>query len=241
MSPSGEIEFHASPGWLEEGVRIYAVGDVHGCAARLDRALARVEADARLRPAGSVTLLYVGDLVDRGPDSAGAVARAMARPDWAQDQVVLMGNHEAMMLEALDGEPEAVAHWLENGGGATLASYGIGPGVPPVDWPAALPAEAVRFLRGLPLSWRAGGYGFVHAGVRAGTAFEDQAARDLLWMREPFLSRPADHGVAVVHGHTPAERPEVRPWRIGIDTGAVMGGRLTVAVLEGDRVGFLQA
>jgi len=153
----------------------------------------------------------------------------------------LMGNHEATMLDALAGERAAGTDWLFAGGKATLESYGINPDGPRDTWTNLIPQHHQDFLRGLALVHRAGGYAFVHAGVRPGIALEDQARDDLLRSRQPFLYSEADFGAVIVHGHTSVKAPVVRHNRIAIDTGAVFGGQLTAAVLQGDTIGFLAA
>jgi serine/threonine protein phosphatase 1 len=225
------------------GQRVYAVGDVHGCGDRLAALHALIAADLADRPIAAPLLVQLGDLVDRGPDSADVVARLAGGPPIAGlPTVVLMGNHERMMLDALAGnDAGAIELWLFNGGAATLRSWGVSPAAPPAAWRAAIPAAQLDFLRALPLTLRLGRYFFVHAGVRPGVALARQAAGDLLWIREPFLSHDGDFGAVVVHGHTPSAAPEVRGNRLGLDTGAVLGGVLTCGVLEGDGVGFLYA
>jgi serine/threonine protein phosphatase 1 len=236
------LNFSPSPGRLPPGERIYAVGDVHGCATRLAALHRMIAADLAARPVTAATLLHVGDYVDRGPDSAGAVKLLMAGPPPGLRAVNLIGNHEAMMLAALAGnDPGAVGHWLINGAAASLASWGVSVEDPPQAWRAAVPAAHRAFLGRLVLHHRAGEYLFVHAGIRPGVPIARQTREDLLWMREPFLSHRGDLGCVVVHGHTPVREPQVRPNRIGIDTGAVLGGSLTCAVLEETRVAFLFA
>jgi serine/threonine protein phosphatase 1 len=231
-----------SAGWLPAGLRVYAVGDSHGCAARLAALHGRIAAHAAARPAARLLLVHLGDYVDRGPDSAGVVARLRAGPPVPGAAVVnLLGNHEQMMLAALGEAPDAAltALWLENGGGATLESYGADPR-DRASW-GGVPAADLAWLRGLRPSLSLGGYVFAHAGIRPGVPMEAQAVADLAWIREPFLSWRGGLPAVVVHGHTPSDAPEVLEHRIGIDTGAVFGGPLTCAVLEGDRVGFLFA
>ena len=228
-----------SPGVLAPGQRIYAIGDVHGQAGKLAAMHAQVAADLAARPVAEPTLIHMGDYIDRGPDSAGVLARLLAGPPApGMAAVNLMGNHEAMLLDAL-ADPDAVAHWMGNGGKSTLKSWGIEPGTPSREW--AIPPAQLGLLRGLALGHRAGGYLFVHAGVRPLTPLEHQDSFDLLWMREPFLSWPGDFGAIVVHGHTPTRDPVVRDNRIGIDTGAGHGRRLTCLILEDDRLGFLDS
>ncbi len=233
--------FTPAPATLPPGQRIYAVGDVHGCADRLAAMHARIEADLASRPLEQAVVVHLGDYVDRGPSSAAVVAGLADLPRLGGAPVInLRGNHEEMMLSAISGTG-SVDLWLDNGGVASLRSWGIPPGTKPAKWAQSVPFRHLAFLSGLRLSWGAGPYLFVHAGIRPGIPPDQQAAADLLWIREPFLSSSADLGAVVVHGHTPQAEPVLRPNRIGIDTGAVLGGKLTCAVLEGDRVGFLFA
>jgi serine/threonine protein phosphatase 1 len=241
-----EIAGSAAPGFLPRGERIYAIGDIHGCAAAMDALVERITADLAARPVARATVLHIGDLIDRGPDAAGVVARAMAPfPVPGVRMVVLGGNHEAMMERALAGGKRAAAGWLVFGGWDTLASWGAKPGAAPREWPALVPAAPRAFLAARPLLHRAGSYIFVHAGVRPGVPLISQARQDLITIREPFLSDEqglpcSGRPFVVVHGHTPEPLPTVTPRRIGIDTGAVLGGMLTAVVLEGDRLGFIQ-
>jgi len=232
-----------APATLPEGLRVYAVGDIHGCLDRLVALEALMAEDAARAPEARKLIVHLGDYVDRGPDSRGVVARLAGPAPFPAERVHLMGNHEAMMRAALAApeNPDLVGHWLRNGGGAALASWGIDVGTEPETWEAAIPPAHRRFLGGLARRHAAGGYLFVHAGIRPGVALDAQDPEDLIWMREPFLSSKADHGAVVVHGHTPVEAPVVRPNRIGLDTGAVFGRRLTCAVLWGDRLRLLQA
>ncbi|ONG48081.1 serine/threonine protein phosphatase [Pseudoroseomonas deserti] len=232
-----------APGRLPEGLRVYAIGDVHGCAGRLLALHAAIAEDWEARPAARCALVHLGDYVDRGPDSA-AVIEALCGPGPLPraERIDLLGNHEAMMMAALKDGPGSVAEdlWLWNAGDATLASYGPKDGPLPAGHPA-LPARHRAFLDGLRLSWTAGDYLFVHAGIDPRKPLAAQRAQDLLWIREPFLSWPRPLPAVVVHGHTPCRAPELRPNRIGIDTGAVAGGPLTCLVLEAARLRFLSA
>ena len=226
--------------------RIYAVGDVHGCADRLDLMHGVIAEDLAARPVAHALLIHLGDLIDRGPDSAGVIERLLrpfpSVPGAAAPHVVnLIGNHEEMLLAAIDGGGgRAADQWLANGGGETLARWGVSWRAGPAGWRGAIPPEHLGFLRSLGLAYRAGGYLFVHAGLRPNVPLEGQLRQDLLWIREPFLSWPGTLPAVVVHGHTPEDAPVVRPHRIGVDTGAVLGGPLTCAVLEADAVSFLQ-
>jgi serine/threonine protein phosphatase 1 len=237
------ITFSLAPATLPPGQRIYAIGDVHGCDDRLSVMHRLIAADLAARPVATPVVLHLGDYIDRGEASADVIARLLQPwPAPAPRLINLMGNHEAMMLEALDtGEADAVMHWLANGGAETLASWGIPRRARPRDWGRGIPPEHLAFLRSLQIRYRAGGYLFVHAGLRPGVPLERQSRHDMLWIREPFLSWQGELPLVVVHGHTPEHDVVVRPNRIGIDTGAVMGGVLTCVVLESDRIGFLRA
>jgi serine/threonine protein phosphatase 1 len=201
-----------------------------------------IEADLRERPVPAALLLHIGDYVDRGADSRGVIERLVhGSPVPGTTMLNLMGNHEATMLDAIAGERAAGTDWLFAGGKATLESYGIDPEGPRDVWKDRIPAAHQDFLRGLILMHRAGGYAFVHAGVRPNIALENQAREDLLRARQPFLYSEADFGAVIVHGHTPVKTAVVRHNRIAIDTGAVFGGQMTCAVLEADTIGFLTA
>lgn len=240
---------HGRPPRVPSGERVYAIGDVHG---RLDllQALERriVEDLENQPPRAGARRVYLGDYVDRGPDSRGVVEHLCRAARGAEPPVFLMGNHDWWFRDFLDGGDLAVA-WLGSGGDATLASYGIVDLPPAADaerWAGLrqrlrrrVPGEHRRFLHALRTSYRCGDYLFAHAGIRPGLPLEHQDPRDLMFIREPFLSEPGDLGVVVVHGHTIVEAPETRRHRIGIDTGACWTDRLTAAVLEDDNLRFL--
>jgi serine/threonine protein phosphatase 1 len=235
-----------APGTLPEGRRIYAIGDVHGCAGRFFALHEAIAADLAARPTSSPLLIHLGDVIDRGPDSAACVERLRRPTIPGLPMVNLMGNHEAMMLAALEpGNSGDTLHWLENGGGKALESWGLSPASPAATWRRGLPAGTEAFLRDLVLSYQEGPYVFVHAGLRPGVALAAQTAKDKLWIRGRFLDHQGDldlpdaPGVVVVHGHTPMAVPVIQPHRISIDTGAVLGGLLTCLVLEADHFGFL--
>jgi serine/threonine protein phosphatase 1 len=225
------ITMSLAPAALPAGQRVYAVGDVHGCSDRLAVMHRLICNDLADRPVEQPTVVHLGDYIDRGEDSAGVIERLLR--DWprpAPRVVNLMGNHEEMMLDA-----------LESGGVPSLASWGVPRRARPRDWLRSIPPAHVAFLRGLPLSHIQGGYVFVHAGLRPGVPLARQSRHDMLWIREPFLSWTGDLPGVVVHGHTPGHDVAARANRIGVDTGAVMGGVLTCVVLEDDRMGFLRA
>jgi serine/threonine protein phosphatase 1 len=227
-----------------DGMRLYAIGDVHGCDEHLAEAHGRIVADLAARPVADHRIIHVGDYGDRGPNSAAVIER-LARLGTSDQRVVcLLGNHDEMLIGFL-ADPSAYGEvFIANGGGATLRSYGVPPGARNAAlWSRALaeamPAEHHAFLGGLKLFARFGDYFFCHAGIRPGVPLDRQSAEDLTWIREAFLMSGRDHGVVVVHGHTPASAPEVRPNRINVDTGAVYGGPLTCLALEGTGHRFL--
>lgn len=235
----------ATPG---PGTRVYAIGDIHGRLDLLIRLEAMIADDlARSRPARTVAV-YLGDYVDRGPDSRRVLDHLMDRPLPADEIVHLFGNHEDAMVRFLD-DRWVGGSWMGFGGRETLRSYGVvpDPSLPPDEWFAAaqeafvraLPERHLAFLEGLPLRHTEGGYLFVHAGIRPGLALGRQRREDLLWIRHEFLDSDADHGCVVVHGHSIQSEPEIRANRIGIDTGAYCSDRLTALALEGTERRFL--
>jgi diadenosine tetraphosphatase ApaH/serine/threonine PP2A family protein phosphatase len=235
---------------LPEGQLLYAVGDIHGRLDLLENLLGLIELDARAsRHADRRTLVFLGDYVDRGPDSRGVVERLITGLPQGFDTYFLKGNHEAILLDFLE-DAWRLDHWLMNGGEETMGSYGVDAerlaqqGAAPEAWcqafAQALPEAHLRFFRDLQLCVTFGDYLFVHAGVRPGVPLAAQSEADLIWIRGPFLSHPDPFDKIVVHGHTPGQEPVTRYNRIGIDTGAVFTGRLTALRLEGGLREFLQ-
>jgi serine/threonine protein phosphatase 1 len=229
-----------APARLPDGERFYAIGDIHGQSALLDRLLARIHADTRRRGPADVRIVVLGDVIDRGSASAALVRAMMTLP--SDRIIVLLGNHEAMMIDAFDGDLEAIRYWLRFGGDATLAGFGVPTAAIDAEDPArmrpliqaAIPPDIIAWLRDRPLSWARGDYLFVHAGVRPGIPVERQVPHDLLWIRAPFLTSRRHHGAVVVHGHTVMEDGvHFARNRIGVDTGAYRTGRLSAVGLEG--------
>ena len=237
-----------APSRLPDGRRVYAVGDVHGCAAQLAALVAAIVADDRARAPAQTMLVLLGDLVDRGPDSAGAIRQAIALADGPFETRFIAGNHEEMMLAAYDGDAEALRGFCRFGGKETLLSYGLSAEeYERCDYPEVaaamrrlVPEAHVAFLRAMEDMVQVGDYAFVHAGVRPGVPLEQQSRRDLRWIRNSFLDHDRFDRV-IVHGHTITEAPVNRRWRIGIDTGAYDGGPLTALVLDGEERAFLAA
>jgi serine/threonine protein phosphatase 1 len=224
------------------GRRVYAIGDVHGCLHQLRALKALIATDIASRPKADVTLVYVGDYVDRGPESKGVLDEVCAPVVGISATVYLKGNHEAMMQQFLL-DPVRARDWLGNGGLTTLASYGVDGTMAKIGFDLevtgaaladALGPERLTWLERLALHVQIGDYYFCHAGVRPGIALADQREVDLLWMRDPFLKSKADFGAIVVHGHTPGTEPEVRPNRINLDTACFATGRLTAGVFDAD-------
>jgi serine/threonine protein phosphatase 1 len=237
------VEFTDAPATLPPGVRVYAIGDIHGCMDRLVALHEMIAEDIATHPVGHATLVHLGDYVDRGADSAQVIDWLINKPPVpAEETINLMGNHEHMMLSAVAGvDREAPGLWLTNGGADSLLSWGISRTLPPAEWAGRIPRPHLIFMRDLAVCHRIGPYLFVHAGIRPGVPLDQQSRQDMLWIREPFLSSRLDHGAVIVHGHTPKREPVVQPNRIAIDTGAVLGGALTCVVLEADKLGFLQS
>jgi serine/threonine protein phosphatase 1 len=231
------------------GSRAYAVGDVHGRLDLLEELLERIEADNRARGPAKTWLVFLGDLVDRGPDSRGVIERLAGRPPAFARNVFIKGNHEEFFLGVLKGDDSIVQHWLTYGGTECSESYGVTSGwmlnAAPVQIMERLidevPAAHVEFLSQMHDSFRFGDYLFVHAGIRPGVELDRQVSKDLRWIREGFLDDLTDHGVVVVHGHTIVEKAEEHPNRIAIDTGAYRYGTLTAIGLEGSERWFIEA
>ncbi|MBB5752656.1 metallophosphoesterase family protein [Prosthecomicrobium pneumaticum] len=220
---------------------VYAIGDVHGCLDQLIALEAMIAADAAALSAERRLIVLLGDLVDRGPASAGVIGHLLAPPPAGFERLVLRGNHELAFLAFLDA-PERTAFWLTQGGMETLASYGLSPGSRfagaglrglAAAAQSVIPAEHIAFLRGLPVAALWDGFVLVHAGLRPGVPIEAQSERDLTEIREPFLSATEPLGAVVVHGHTPQREPSFDGRRIGIDLGCFATGRLC-AVRLGD-------
>lgn len=216
--------------------RTYTIGDIHGCLTKLIELIGLCHADAGNRPA---KFIFLGDYIDRGPGSRGVVEFLMSfQQDRPDDVICLMGNHEDMLLAAVDA-PDWEESWLRNGGIQTLQSYREAT-------VANIPQDHINWIRNLPKVHDDGLRFFVHAGIHPDRPLNRQDEHDLLWIREPFLSSTKDFSRLVVHGHTPLQtgKPDIRPNRLNLDTAAVYGGPLTSAVFDSaspGAIGFLGA
>lgn len=226
---------------IPEGQRVYAIGDIHGRDDLFAEVIDLIRADNRARGPAQVTLILLGDLVDRGPQSAEVVERAIGLREEFDDLHLLIGNHEECFLAALTGDVRRLRYFMRIGGDATVSSY----------WkddaslaaasfeevaerlPSLVPAAHVDFLGKGEDVITIGDYVFVHAGIRPGVPLDKQTLADLRWIRDDFLGDERDHGVMVVHGHTIRDEVDECANRIGIDTGAYRSGVLTAIVLDG--------
>ena len=230
----------------ETSIRVAAVGDLHG---RIDllRRLGTQLDELTQDPSKRLVEIYLGDYIDRGGNANLVVEYLTHRIRLTDREVIcLRGNHEQMMLAALESDKDFLS-WLSFGGPTTLVSYGVSPpkgqadvGAKRAAFRAALPLHHLDFLRSLTVSHARGGFFFVHAGVRPGKPLDQQSATDMLWIRERFMGSNADFGAVVVHGHTPVPKPQFRPNRIGIDTGAYQSGRLTCLLVTSESVSILE-
>ncbi len=233
---------------IPDGRRVYAIGDIHGRDDLFAKLIGLIRADNAARDHAEVTLILLGDLVDRGPQSAEVVERAIRLKDEFPDTRLLIGNHEECFLAALTGDVRRLRYFMRIGGEATVASYWTSP--TSLDsatfeevaeqLPTMVPKAHVDFLGAGEDVIEIGDYVFVHAGIRPGIGLESQALVDLRWIREDFLDDERDHGAMVVHGHTIQADVDERPNRIGIDTGAYKSGVLTAIALEGTERRYLK-
>ena len=245
--PAAETGAPARAPSVPPGRRVYAIGDIHGRLDLLRELHGRIAHDGAGFD-GERTVVYLGDYIDRGPASREVIDELLDAPLPGFAAVHLLGNHEQTLLDFLL-YPQQAAGWLTWGGRETLQSYGVRP---PLDFmradveqlrdefQARLPDRHLAFFRGMPLTHADGDYLFVHAGIRPGVPLQEQSDSDLLWIRRDFTASDEDLGCVVVHGHSISEEVELRPNRIGIDTGAFYTGVLTCLVLEGAERRLLQ-
>ncbi len=232
---------------VPEGERYYVVGDIHGRLDLFETLAAAIEQDDQAGGEADSTVVLLGDLVDRGPDSAGVIAAAR---EWQARRKLrcLAGNHEEMFLESFEDE-EILRHFLKHGGRETILSYGIARETYNSleldelqrEMGRMVPQADRDFLANFEEMILAGDYCFVHAGVDPERPIEDQRRSDMLWIRERFLHNVEPLSHVIVHGHTIFDEVEDRGNRIGIDTGAFRSGVLTALVLEGESRRYIKA
>lgn len=234
---------------IPEGQRVYAIGDIHGRDDLFAGMLDLIRADNAARGPAEVSIILLGDLIDRGPQSSEVVDRAIRLREEFPDTRLLIGNHEECFLAALTGDVRRLRYFMRIGGDATVASY----------WdneesladatfeevaerlPQLVPAEHVAFLGKGEDIIEIGDYAFVHAGIRPGIPLGKQSLSDLRWIRDEFLDNLADHGKMIVHGHSITAEPDEQANRIGVDVGAFRSGTLAALALEGEQRWFLYA
>ena len=232
---------------IPDGRRVYAIGDIHGRDDLFAELIELIRADNAVRRDAEVTIVLLGDLVDRGPQSAEVVERAICLKDEFPDTRLLIGNHEECFLAALTGDVRRVRYFMRIGGDATVQSYWkddasfVASSFEEVaeQLPYKVPVEHVQFLGAGEDIIEIGDYIFVHAGIRPGLPMEKQSLGDLRWIRDEFLEDERDHGAMIVHGHTICNQVDEWPNRIGIDTGAYRSGVLTAIVLDGTERSYL--
>ena len=232
---------------VPEGLRIYAIGDIHGRLDLLVRLLESINHDASKAPNLTTVRVFLGDYIDRGPDSAGVLAKLIEVQDRDPQTVFLRGNHEQMLLEFLN-DSDCYPRWCQLGGEQTLLSYDV---MPPLfdengalenvhtAFALALPKQHAKFLDLTKYAHVEGDYVFAHAGIRPHVRLDEQDPLDLMWIREDFLSSSNKFEKIVVHGHSGKKSPDIRANRIGIDTLAYKTGTLTALVLEGTKRRFI--
>lgn len=230
----------ATPPRLPDGVRVYAIGDIHGRADLLAEMFAVIDADLARHPPPCAIEVFLGDYIDRGPHSSLTLDLLVERSQ-RRDTVFLKGNHEAYFLELLN-DPAKFGSWQQFGGLQTLMSYGIHPPLNPSSQERseliarlkeAIPQQHLTFLKGLKPFFVCGDFFFVHAGVRPGIPLAEQQEADLLWIRNEFLDSEENFGKFIVHGHTPVRQPDIRSNRINVDTGAYATNNLTLLTIQG--------
>jgi serine/threonine protein phosphatase 1 len=228
--------------------RVYAIGDIHGRIDLLDESLGFIERDISQRETKRNFVVFLGDLIDRGPASAQVVERVRTYDKPGIRKIVLSGNHEEVLVRLLRGQSELLRDWVRFGGAECARSFGIDPKLlkrlhnksAVKQLRDHIPNDHQAFLESLADTFRIGDYLFVHAGIRPGVPLPEQSQTDLRWIRDPFLINGEDHGFVVVHGHTISKTVDLKPNRIGIDTGAYHTGVLTVLGLENSERWFLQ-
>lgn len=244
MHPSSAAPLRSVAASAPADTRIYAVGDIHGRADLLIEVIARIDDDIRRRPVAHAVEVYLGDYIDRGPQSRTVIDLLAVRL-VANHAICLRGNHEAVM-EGFLQDPSILHYWQQLGGMQTLASYGVelrNGTETAIDlhrsFLNAFPRAHELFMQCLRPQFCCGDFLFVHAGIRPDVPIDRQDPNDLIWIRHEFLDSTRNHGRFIVHGHTPVPHPDIRKNRINIDTGAWKTGTLTCIAIEGSTILFL--
>ncbi len=228
---------------LPAGIRIYAISDIHGCADLLQQMFTVIDRDLATGTADRAIQVFLGDYIDRGPDSSRTIELLFERAR-KHESVFLKGNHESFLLDVLD-DASQLQDWKQFGGLQTLVSYGLRPSLNPDaeeqaelvrQFAQVIPPHHLHFLKNLRPRFVCGDFFFVHAGVKPGIALAKQQEHDMLRIRDEFLESNRNFGKYIVHGHTPVQQPDLRPNRANIDTGAYATGNLTLLTIRGDRL-----
>lgn len=234
---------------VPDGIRVYAIGDIHGRNDLLSNLLEQIAADDLARGPANTRIIFLGDLMDRGPDSAGVIESAIALKASGKNVRFLMGNHEEIFLSACrKGDPKVTRFFLRIGGEATVLSYPItraeyiGLDMEQLTERLAtlVPESHLQFIESFEDQIVIGDYAFVHAGIRPGVPLAEQKPSDMRWIREEFISQRGDLEKVIVYGHTIYDEVDERGSRIGIDTGAYDSGKLTALALEGAERWYMQ-
>jgi len=204
--------------------KIFVIGDIHGCLGKLQQLILCINADPE-----NDTIVFIGDYIDRGSAGRDVVDYIIRLKTEYKNVVCLLGNHEYMFLRYLDGLDEEM--YLSNGGQATLLAYAISLSEAPRQRKAKVPREHLDFFESLLEHYETDNYFFVHAGLKPGLILSRQTIHDFLWVRREFIDADYDFGKTIIFGHTPLSSPLIMPNKIGIDTGAVLGGKLTCVEL----------
>ncbi|WP_371396488.1 metallophosphoesterase family protein [Fretibacter rubidus] len=227
----------------------FMIGDVHGCFDALQELLMKIEDERRAHPERDADIIFLGDLMDRGPASKEVIAFLKDyNPDFANVHFI-MGNHEEVMLQVLSGDTDAMMSWFQFGGKTCARSYGVeslgavlmDPDRVISDIQRAVPEDHLEFIRGFKDYHMFGDFMCVHAGIKPGVALTEQSAADMRWIRKRFLDYKKPHPHMIVHGHSVVEAAEILPNRIAVDTGACHGGPLTALVVKDTSLSFLQS
>lgn len=236
-------------GPLSDNSRAYVIGDIHGCLEELQKLLDKITTEMHREPVPNNEIIFLGDLIDRGPDSCQVIEHLMNFKPERTEVTYLMGNHEEVFLKVLDGNIGALKSWFGFGGRSCMRSYGLDnlgqihsePELLMTRIQHIVPDSHFDFLSSFKDHYIFGKYLCVHAGIRPKVPLSKQTSKDMRWIRDKFLEYEKPHPYVVVHGHTVVETPEIHENRIAVDTGAYHGHPLTAVRLWGENVDFIQS